>query len=215
MRTKCPHCFQPDFSCFCNWIEPFDPGIDFVILTHPIEVKRRRIATGRLAHLCLRHSIWIMGDRFHAHARLEAVIADPNRACFMLYPGRNSANLSHMSIPTRNRLSSPSQRLTVIVIDGTWGTAQSTVNQSTLLKEVPRICFTPPGTSNFRIRRQPRPECYSTIEAIHHTIELLEPSAWREHDHLLRVFERMVDHQLELTNSHLDLATTNVKSDEV
>jgi DTW domain-containing protein YfiP len=49
-RKICLTCRQPDFSCFCEWLRPFDPKIDFIILTHPIE-QQRRIATGRMSHL--------------------------------------------------------------------------------------------------------------------------------------------------------------------
>src|SRR4051812_27006509 len=49
-RTFCWDCRQPDFSCYCAWLKPFDPGIQFVILTHPVEYFRR-IATGRMSHL--------------------------------------------------------------------------------------------------------------------------------------------------------------------
>ena len=94
------------------------------------------------------------------------------------------------------------KKLTVFVIDGTWATARKMVRLSTNLHALPRICFTPPAPSNFRVRKQPKAECYSTIEAIHHTIELLGesrgfPVAERGHDHLLRVFDWMVTRQLE------------------
>jgi hypothetical protein len=56
------------------------------------------------------------------------------------------------------------------------------------------------------VRKQPAQECYSTIEAIHHTIELLGPScgfsvAQREHDRLLFIFDKMVSRQLDLAHS--------------
>jgi DTW domain-containing protein YfiP len=71
------------------------------------------------------------------------------------------------------------------------------------LKTLPRICFTPVTPSQFQVRKQPKPFCYSTIEAIHHTIELLGPSfgfdlASRAHDNMLEVFDSMVDQHIAL-----------------
>jgi DTW domain-containing protein YfiP len=75
------------------------------------------------------------------------------------------------------------------------------IRQSENLKSLPRICFSPAKPSNFRVRKQPHPNCYSTIEAIHHTIELVGASQGfstdqREHDKLLTAFDFMVERQL-------------------
>lgn len=104
--------------------------------------------------------------------------------------------------------------LAVIVIDGTWATARKMMRLSVNINRLPRVCFTPPTPSNFRIRKQPKVECYSTIEAIHHTIELMggcgggiapmasDGDAWaaRAHDILLDVFDQMINRQIELAH---------------
>ncbi len=205
-RHRCFTCLQPEFACYCQWIKQLDPKIEFVILTHPIEIKRRRIATGRMAHMSLQHSHFVMGSLFCDDARVNAILADVNRHCVMLYPGRRSANLSEMSPDGIRYLVPAEKKLTVFVIDGTWSTAKKTVNQSSNLNTLPRICFTPPKPSNFRVRQQPRADYYSTIEAIHHTIELLGSAVGfdlqaRAHDQLLFVFSQMVEKQLLLANS--------------
>lgn len=206
MRLRCVRCLQPEFSCFCKWLSPFDPQMDFVILIHPIEVKRRRIVTGRMSHLSLINSHLIMGQLFDDDVRVNSLINDRDRHCLLLYPGRQAANLSLMSPSGRREMVPNGKRLTLFVIDGTWATAKKTVNQSDNLKRLPRVCFTPDRPSNFRVRLQPRPECCSTIEAIHHTLELLGPAVGfdtkaRTHDRLLNVFNKMVDLQIELKSS--------------
>src|SRR4051794_23846260 len=95
-RVRCHRCLQPDFSCYCQWLEPFDPQIHFAILMHPIE-QRRRIATGRMSHLSLPNSRLIVGHRLTENAELNALLADPAHHCVMLYPGRKSQNLTPMS----------------------------------------------------------------------------------------------------------------------
>ena len=76
------------------------------------------------------------------------------------------------------------------------------MRQSQNLLNLPRICFSPEKPSNFRVRKQPHASCYSTLEAIHHTIELIGAAkgfdvASRKHDRLLHVFDSMVELQLD------------------
>lgn len=203
-RQPCWTCRQPDFSCYCEWLKPFDPIIQFVILIHPIEY-HRRIATGRMSHLILKNSMLIQGSTFAEDSEVGNIARDPDNQCLILYPGRNSSNLSLMGTDERSALFLTEKNNVIFVIDGTWGTAKKMVNQSPDLKALPRISFTPPGPSNFHLRKQPRPECYSTIEAIHHTIDLLGPvfgfhGPERPHDNLLFAFENMVRRQLDLAH---------------
>jgi DTW domain-containing protein YfiP len=179
-----------------------DCATDFVILIHPKEF-RRRIATGRMAHLMLPSSRLLCGHDYSGNAELSAILGDPARHCLMLYPGPQSRNLSTMSEVERFDLVPEGKRLTLLVIDGTWATARKMVRLSRGLADLPRVCFTPTTPSNFRIRRQPRVDCYSTIEAIHHAIELLGGTPGRAHDRLLSIFEKLVNRQLELAHSQV------------
>lgn len=200
-RELCTVCIQPTFSCYCRHIQAFDARIDFVILIHPIEV-HRRIATGRMSHLCLMNSHLIMGQDYSADKRVNELIEDPERYPVILYPGRQSTNLSLLNDSEKASLFPKNKKLTIFVIDGTWATARRTIRQSKNLSPLPRISFSPEKPSNFRVRKQPDPLCYSTIEAIHQVIELVGPSqgfaaSSREHDKLLYVFDKMVERQLE------------------
>jgi DTW domain-containing protein YfiP len=205
-RHLCVKCLQPEFGCYCLHIKPFDPKIKFVILIHPIEMKRR-IATGRMSHLSLKNSELIVGQDYTDNKRVDELIQDPRSQPLVLYPGLQSTNLSETSSTERSDL--VKKRLLIFVIDGTWATARKTMHLSQNLKKVPRIGFTPPSQSQFRVRKQPGVDCYSTIEAIHHTIELLGPAAGfniadGEHNSLLNVFNKMVERQLDFIRAAYD-----------
>lgn len=200
-RELCLNCIQPTFSCYCSHVHEFDPCVDFVVLIHPIEAKRR-IATGRMSHLMLKNSFLICGQDYSADAQVNHILADPRRHCVMLYPGAHSQNLTYLTESERSASYPSDKKLTIFVIDGTWATAIKTVRQSQNLQDLPRICFTPDKVSNFRVRKQPESFCYSTIEAIHQTIELIGRSQGfdvdsRLHDGLLHVFDKMVETQIE------------------
>lgn len=204
-REMCTTCVQPEFSCYCRNIRPIETGIQFVILNHPIE-QRRRIATGRMSHLCLRNSHLIVGHDYSENSQVNALIQDTRNHSVLLYPGYNSFNLSQHPLEEYRQKFDLQRKLTVFVVDGTWATARQMVSRSRNLQQLPRICFTPEKPSTFRVRKQPAAHCLSTIEAIHQTIELLAPVMAlpirdRRHDHLLEVFNGMVERQLACTKT--------------
>ncbi len=199
-RDLCVKCLQPTFGCYCEHIRSFDPKIKFIILMHPIEMKRR-IATGRMSHLCLQNSELIVGQDYSENKRVNEIISSSHYDPVVLYPGPQSQNLSEMSFNQKSRIFAGDKKPVVFVVDGTWATARKMMAQSQNLKALPRLCFTPPGPSQFKVRKQPGVECYSTIEAIHHSVELLGEHvgfemAGREHDSLIYVFNKMVERQL-------------------
>ncbi len=207
-RIQCAACRQPEFGCYCKYVKNFDPKIKFVILIHPIEMKRR-IATGRMSHLCLKNSELIVGQNFSENLPVNRFLNDSAYQPVILYPGLKSLNLSSASEEKKGNLFLPEKTPLVFVIDGTWATARKMMRQSLNLSAVPKICFTPPGPSQFRVRRQPKAECYSTIEAIHHCIDLLGSQVNfdltdRPHDILMEVFNQLVERQLQFMRDAFD-----------
>ncbi|MBX7149042.1 DTW domain-containing protein [bacterium] len=194
LRDNCYFCRRPKALCYCGLITPVDSSMQFVILIHPIENKRK-IATGRMAHLCLKNSRLITGHDYSDNIEVNKIITDPQNDCFLLYPGNEACDLSVLV-----KKEEKTKQKVIFVVDGTWATAKKTVKLSRNLQQLPTICFTPPKPSSFRIRKQPKPYCYSTIEAIHHILDYFEPKGDREgkpHDILLTLFNRMVEQQIE------------------
>lgn len=196
-RAICWTCRQPAVACYCADVRPFDSGIDFVILIHPLEA-RRRIATGRMAHAILRGSRLIEGDDFSSNQIVEALIADPNRQSLILYPHRSALDLDDVAVreSLQQTLDTGAKRLTIFIIDGTWATARKMMRLSHNLRKLPMIKFQPEEESRFQVRKQPAKFCLSTIEAIHATLERVKKDQTsRAHDHLLDVFLKMVERQ--------------------
>jgi DTW domain-containing protein len=188
-------------TCYCHLLRPFDPGIRFVILTHRLEA-RRRIATGRMSHLCLKNSELLRGQDYSDNERVNSIVADEKNHCVILFPGLNSTNLSRVSSEDRLRTFPAQLELIIFVIDGTWSTAGKTLRQSQNLQRLPRICFDPVAPSRFRVRKQPKPHFTSTIEAIHQTIDLVGPArgfdpSLKVHGRLIEIFDHLVEQQLE------------------
>jgi DTW domain-containing protein YfiP len=92
-------------------------------------------------------------------------------------------------------LSYPGKRRTIFVIDGTWSCATKIMRLNPALGALPRICLRAQEKSEYSIRRQPRPDCLSTIEAIQRVIQILDPAV--ESQNLLTLFRKMVARQSE------------------
>ena len=199
-RAQCYSCRRPRAFCYCALIEAFESETRFVILTQPREAKHR-FGTGRMAHLSLRNSLLVEGVDFSADERIHRELHSPNGFPVLLFPGKDSLNLSQQTPEERMAMVPAGRRLIVFVLDGTWKSVRKMLRLSQNLASLPMICFEPPSPSNYRIRRQPKAHCYSTIEATHHVLDLftLRGSAQCAHDNLLRVFRSVIDHQLTYT----------------
>jgi len=192
-------------GCYCSLIEPFHSVPRFVILSQPREAKHR-LGTGRMAHLGLANSLWFEGVDFSQHPQVNREIADPANAPLLLFPSRQAVNLTNLTLAERQELTAASRAAVVFVLDGTWKSVRKMMRLSDNLRRLPTIRFEPQTPSTYGFRREPRPECFSTIEAIHQVIELfngpaVEQSPALRHDRLLKPFHFMVATQLAYTPS--------------
>ncbi len=171
----------------------------FIFLMSPKEFKITKANTGRLTHLCLPNSELHMGLEFDDHVLVQKTLSDPQNYCVLLYPGKTATDLSDPAqIPTLGAQLSQ-RRLVVILIDATWRGARSIHRLSPSLQQLPRIKFTPTMPSRYVIKQQPRPDCLSTLEAVHELMLVLEHAGLDQYPQptqLLDVFHRMQDFQI-------------------
>jgi DTW domain-containing protein len=157
-----------------------------VFLQHPRE-RNMAIGTARMASLCLPNSELHVGVRWGEGSTLRRVLGDRERPAALLYPGTDAIDI----------LASPPQHaITLVVVDGTWSQAKKIVRHNPALAALPRYAFVPPGPSEYRIRREPREDYVSTIEALVHVLGALEGNADR-FAALLVPFRAMIDTQIE------------------
>jgi len=193
-RPRCLVCRNCDVICYCGQITPVRTRIQFVILIHRTEIKRS-VATGRMTHLSLPDSVLFEGTDFSNHRKLNAIVQDPSNHPMLLYPGARAVNLTGLSPTDRRGLLPEGKRPVVILIDATWSHAKRIRRMSTNLHRLPQIAFSPTVPSAFRVRTQPNELCYSTIEATHHLIGLLDGEA-ENLSKMLAPFNWMVEKQL-------------------
>ena len=163
---------------------------------HPMEWRKEKCTTGRLTCLNLANSEIIPGLAFDRNPRYRELVDDPGNYPVLLYPGKHAWDLSKGGFPAAEL---GSRRLVVFLIDSTWSCARAVLRESPGLLTLPCVQFAPTEPSRFVIKRQPAPNCVSTIEATHELLLALERSgldSYPDKGRLLSTFFAMRDYQL-------------------
>jgi len=171
--------------CYCPLLPRLETATRVVILQHRRE-RDMAIGTARMASLCLPQAELHVGVDWTDSAPLAAALSAPDRPPVLLYPGPEARDILREP---------PVGPVTLVVVDGTWAQARTVVRDNPILNTLPRYAFSAPELSRYRIRREPRAEYCSTIEALMHVLGVLEgdPERFRA---LLVPFEAMIDAQL-------------------
>lgn len=186
-RSVCYRCHKPEPLCICASIPLVDNRTPVFILQHPRE-RFHPIGTARIARLGLRRVELAV---FSEHAPSDPPFELPPGAG-VLYPGPGARRLDEIDDGER-----PSA---LVVLDGTWHHARTLYRDHGWLHALPRYALVPRAPSRYRIRREPREGCVSTIESIAEALSLLEPDT-PGIDALLDSFDAMIDAQIEQTRS--------------
>jgi DTW domain-containing protein len=183
-RTVCYECHKPKSLCVCARVPRVDNHTGVIVLQHPRE-RLHPIGTARFAKLGLSkvrvEVAWDAGNREH-----EPPSWLPDGAA-LLYPSASARDIRELPAESRPKH--------LIVIDGTWHTARTLYRDKVWLDRLPKLRFTPDQPSRYRIRREPKDDFVSTLEAIVEALRVLEPDLGGL-DALLGAFDEMIDEQL-------------------
>ncbi len=198
-REVCYRCHKPQRVCICALIAPVDNTTGITILQHPLE-RFHPIGTARIAQLALSQvDLRIAWNRQNDGASLTADI--PQNAG-LLFPGPNARDLA--TVPPAER---PEH---LVVLDGTWSTVKSIYRDNPRLQELPHFLLTPDAPGQYRIRKEPKENYRSTIEAIWQAIRILEPQNTTVH-RLMDAFQAMIHRQEQFETSPHRRPRTNTR----
>ena len=190
-RPMCYTCRKPGLVCICADIREVPTRFRIVILQHPMEA-RNTISTARIVSLSLPGSRIFVGIDFTDNNPLKRCLAEAPGPVYLVYPERGAPEVAELA---EREQGWPDRQPTFVLIDGTWAQARKMKNQNPILDALPRVALAPDRTSNYRIRKQPRPQCLSTVEATELLLSRLEGPRSR-YQPLLDVFDRMIDKQI-------------------
>ncbi len=202
MRNFCWTCHRPSVACFCAEVRPFVSAADFAVVVHPYEA-RSTIGTAWILRRSISNISWIRSKGFGLDddPAFLSLLRQPDVVPLLLFPGPTAFNLSSDPDDTWLSIVPKPRRPLFIVIDGTWFQACAILKRSRILGDLPRVSFDTTQLSEYGFKRQPHPDCLSSVEGVHRVIELLADRGWgslpalREHDQMIRIFRSMVKFQ--------------------
>jgi DTW domain-containing protein YfiP len=211
---ECATCRKPEPLCVCDSVTPIESRLSLLILQHPQE-QDRALGTARVTALQLKNTVLKIGLSWPSLSRaLGRPVADPSRwAVLYLGSARLSlgTNSDIVAINRKGEIEDNQRGILkavegVVVLDGTWSQAKALWWRNAWLLKCQRVILGPARPSHYgKLRREPRAEGLSTIEAAGMLLSALEKRP-EISDTLDATFERMLAKYQEARTSLPELA---------
>ncbi len=164
-RQVCERCLFTPSTCICGAIKRLTNKVSVVILQHPSEEKIAK-NTAKLLNLSLTHCKIIKGENNTDFAMLNSL---PVKSTVLLYPNEHATYLDDT-----NPKPALSNITHLVVIDGTWKKAYKILQLTPLLTKFKTVSFKQLPQNRYAIRKAPRADSLSTLEAVAHSLLLIE-----------------------------------------
>ncbi len=179
----CPRCLKPAALCICDAVTPIDNRVGLLVLQHPQE-QDRLLGTARLATLHLTNSTFKIGLSWPSLAKALGRAADPAEWAILHLGSAKSRDLPKdrelvlldkkgVAIPDQDRALAGVKG--IVIFDGTWAQAKTLWWRNAWVLKAKRLVLNPRRASLYgALRREPRREGLSTIEAAALTLSRVE-----------------------------------------
>jgi len=181
--APCPRCLKPLPLCVCDGIVPIDNRIAVLILQHPQE-QDRTLGTARLAALHLKNAVFKVGLSWPSLAKALGRPAEPRRWAILhlgaaraadVPAGRDLAVFDRKGKPVADQDAALSDIEGIAVFDGSWSQAKTLWWRNAWVLKGKRLVLRPRRPSLYgKLRREPRREGLSTLEAVALALSRLE-----------------------------------------
>ncbi|PKF62756.1 DTW domain-containing protein [Psychromonas sp. psych-6C06] len=181
-RARCDNCLKASSACICHTIKAINNVHRLHILQDPSEEKKA-IGTARILKLSLKNVQLSVGELFNEQE------FDLNN-CYLLFPSDEAISATQCN--KQFRLNDQS---VFILLDGSWKKAYKLLMSNPFLQALPRVSIDADAKSNYRLRKSPRDDGLSTVEAGYYLLSQLEDDTDKFFP-LLESFEYMIDYQI-------------------
>lgn len=183
-RALCAKCNRPVKVCVCDALVEVEAPVELIIWQDPTEAKHK-LSTAPLLNLSITNSRLFIADKLNP----EDIFSPTDLSeCALLYPLENGQQLQAEQRTKVKKL---------LVLDGTWKKVRRLFHLNEWLKNLPYIPLNPENLSRYAIRKSPRADGLSTIEAAVAGLSLLDEAT--DYQPILNVLDRMVELQQQLT----------------
>ncbi|MEE4246792.1 MAG: tRNA-uridine aminocarboxypropyltransferase [Kangiellaceae bacterium] len=162
LLKRCPVCALSEKHCVCEFIQPSNCDIDFVIIMHNDEIYKPTNTGKLIGDLFPKNSHFFCYDRTQPEPELLRLINDPNRQCIILFPADED---SEREIMTQLPVSS-NKTITLIVLDATWRQSRRMFNSAKWLQNIPAVRLRPAETAAYLTRKTNHADYLSTAESV-------------------------------------------------
>lgn len=173
-QDPCPSCGKPVSLCVCGGIVPLETRVEIVILQHPQE-QDVALGTARLTVLHLKRATLRIGLSWPSLAKLLGRSVEPKRWAVLylgsarpmeIAAGRELLLLDRKGEPLPDQARAVAEVDGIILLDGSWSQAKALWWRNPWMLKCRRIVLAPRRPSRYgKLRREPRREGLSTIEA--------------------------------------------------
>ena len=213
--ADCPRCLKPKPICICDSVTPIESRISLLILQHPQE-QDRALGTARLAALHFRNAVVKIGLSWPSLPKaLGRPVGDPSRWAVLYLGSASVADLEIdadiVAVNRKGELADNQRAILqriegIVLLDGTWSQAKALWWRNPWMLKCQRMLLGRRAPSRYgRLRREPRRDGLSTIEAAAMLIAHLEQRPDIEAT-LNRSFERMLTRYRDVQESMPELA---------
>jgi len=193
----CEHCQKSTAICVCDLIAPgsLSPKTRVLVLQHPQEPDKE-LGSARIAHLALKGSVLKTGLSWrNLSAALGEEVSSQRWGVLYLGTQKSSAGVAKpeskeggepcaqptdkevLVLNPRGEARGTTELDGIVVLDGNWRQAKALWWRNAWLLKLNRIVLAPKQVSLYgALRREPRLESVSTLEAIALTLGVLEPT---------------------------------------
>ena len=210
---ECPDCGKPQLLCVCDSLAPVENGIEVLILQHPQE-QDRLLGTARLTALQLSNATLKIGLSWPSLSKALGRDVDPADWSILYLGSAKVADLETdrdvVAIDRKGGLEHGQNAILnnlegVVVLDGTWSQAKALWWRNPWMLKCQRVILGPKQLSLYgRLRREPRSDGLSTIEATALLLARLEKKP-EIAVALFGAFERMLAKYREAVKTHPEL----------
>ncbi|MDF1690875.1 MAG: DTW domain-containing protein [Zhongshania sp.] len=180
-RQHCLHCDRPQRTCLCDVMVVRNCDYRLVILQDPKEAKHA-LSSAPLLAKSIAGAELIVGEIF---APEQILGSDWQTNSVLIFPSDNSLKVADMRQCKIKNL---------ILLDGTWRKVARLMHINPWLNTLPRFAIAANNNSQYKIRRSPRADGLSTIEA--GVCALNELQTPEDFSNILLAFNKMIDLQI-------------------
>lgn len=207
---ECGRCGKLLSLCVCDGLVPIANAISLLILQHPQE-QDKTLGTARLTALNFANATLKVGLSWPSLAKaLGRPVADPQRWAVLYVGSVRAAALAAdreiVAVDKKGEMEEQQSAILrslqgIVLLDGTWSQAKALWWRNPWMLKCRRIVLNPSQPSRYgKLRREPRSDGLSTIEAAAMLISRLEHRAEIESG-VLASFDRLLDRYRELKKS--------------